>query len=272
MVIEVNIVGWIIGNVLIDNGSSADIIFTSTFQCMGLAPHMLAPPEKPLVGFGGKLIRSNWKISLPVSFEDLDNARVEHIMFDVVDMYYPYSAIFGRGFINRFGAVSRQLVLCMKIPTPHGIITIFGDQNEARRIERGNTPGLQNVHHLADDQEKQQAYSEAKRDKDKTKISADGETKRVFLDGIPDRAVMIGADLSPQEEEELICFLNQNKDVFAWSTKDLQGVDQYIIEHRLDTDDRILPKKQNLRKCLRKKQRLWKQKSKDYKMLKLSEK
>jgi hypothetical protein len=83
---------------------------------------------------------------------------------------------------------------------------------------------------------------------------------------------MIGADLSPQEEEELICFLNQNKDVFAWSTKDLQGVDQYIIEHRLDTDDRILPKKQNLRKCLRKKQRLWKQKSKDYKMLKLSEK
>jgi hypothetical protein len=60
--------------------------------------------------------------------------------------------------------------------------------------------------------------------------------------------VTIGADLSPQEEEELICFLNQNKDVFAWSTKDLQGVDRYIIEHRLDTDDKILPKKQNLRK------------------------
>jgi hypothetical protein len=160
---------------------------------MGLTPHMLAPPEKPLVGFGGKSIRSSGKISLPVSFRDLDNARTKHIMFDVVDM-------FGRGFINMFDAVFRKLFLSMKIPAPHGVITVFGDQNEARRIEWGNTPGQQYVHHLADDQEKRQPCSEAKKDKEKIEISADGETKKVFLDGMPDRAVTIGADLSPQEE------------------------------------------------------------------------
>jgi hypothetical protein len=41
MVIEVNIVGWIIGNVLFDNGSSADILFLKTFEKMNLSQHML---------------------------------------------------------------------------------------------------------------------------------------------------------------------------------------------------------------------------------------
>jgi phage FluMu protein gp41 len=65
---------------------------------------------------------------------------------------------------------------------------------------------------------------------------------------MPDRAVTIGANLNPEKEKELIQFLNRNKDVFAWSAKDLQGVDRDIIEHALETDDRIAPKKQKLRK------------------------
>jgi hypothetical protein len=63
-----------------------------------------------------------------------------------------------------------------------------------------------------------------------------------------DRAVIIGAYLNPEEEKELIQFLNKNKDVFAWSAKDLQGVDRDIIEHALEIDERIVPKKQKLRK------------------------
>jgi SOS response regulatory protein OraA/RecX len=43
-------------------------------------------------------------------------------------------------------------------------------------------------------------------------------------------------------------FLNKNKDVFAWSAKDLQGVDRDIIEHTLETNEKIPPKKQKLRK------------------------
>jgi hypothetical protein len=42
--------------------------------------------------------------------------------------------------------------------------------------------------------------------------------------------------------------LNKNKDVFAWSAKDLQGVNRDIIEHTLETDEKIILKKQKLRK------------------------
>jgi hypothetical protein len=65
---------------------------------------------------------------------------------------------------------------------------------------------------------------------------------------MPNRAVTIGANLSPGEEKELIRFLNRNKDVFAWSAKDLQGIERDIIEHALETDERIVPKKQKLQK------------------------
>jgi hypothetical protein len=42
--------------------------------------------------------------------------------------------------------------------------------------------------------------------------------------------------------------LNKNKDVFAWSAKDLQGVDRDIIKHTLETNEKIMSKKQKLRK------------------------
>jgi hypothetical protein len=57
MVIEVNIAGWVISKVLVDNGSSADILFMKTFEKMNLSPHMLQRPEYPLLGFGGKPIK-----------------------------------------------------------------------------------------------------------------------------------------------------------------------------------------------------------------------
>jgi hypothetical protein len=86
MVIEVNIAGWVIGKILVDNGSSIDILFLKTFEKMNLTQHMLHPLEYPLQGFGGKPIKPVGKLSLPVSFGDLDNARTETLTFDVVDI------------------------------------------------------------------------------------------------------------------------------------------------------------------------------------------
>jgi hypothetical protein len=70
---------------------------------------------------------------------------------------------------------------------------------------------------------------------------------------MPDRAVTIGAHLNPEEEKELIQFLNKIKDVFAWSAKDLQGVDRDIIEHALEQMKEYLLKSRNFEKCPKKK-------------------
>ena len=84
--------------------------------------------------------------------------------------------------------------------------------------------------------------------KPQTKAQACEDTKRVPLDPlVPNKQVIIGTRLSQEEEDKLIEFLRSNKDVFAWSSNDL-GVSREIIEHKLDIDPKIRPKKQKLRK------------------------
>jgi hypothetical protein len=169
MVIEVNIVGWVIEKILVDNRSSADILFFKTFEKMNLSQHMLHRPDYPLQGLRGKPIKPVGNVSLPVSFKDPDNARTETLTFDVVDIYHPYLAIFGRGFMKKFDVVIRQQFLCMKIRAPKGVVTVFGDQQEARNIEKGHTPVQVNVYQLKTTEERKEPYEEAKRDKEKSR-------------------------------------------------------------------------------------------------------
>jgi hypothetical protein len=73
-----------------------------------------------------KELRPWEKISLPVSFRDQQNARTEYVTFDVVDLYYPYNTIFGRGFMNKFNTAIHMGYLYMKLLALHGVITIHG--------------------------------------------------------------------------------------------------------------------------------------------------
>jgi methyl coenzyme M reductase alpha subunit len=60
--------------------------------------------------------------------------------------------------------------------------------------------------------------------------------------------VCIGVEVSQQEQAELLAFLDKNSDVFVWSTSDLVGVNRDIIEHRLQVNPSVKPKKQKLHK------------------------
>jgi hypothetical protein len=71
---------------------------------MGLNKKQLKEAPKPLYGFKGKKIEPLGSISLLVSFGSPANPHTEYIIFDVVDMSYPYNAIFGRGLLNTFEA------------------------------------------------------------------------------------------------------------------------------------------------------------------------
>ena len=54
----------------------------------------------------------------------------------------------------------------------------------------------------------------------------------------------VGAQLLPQEREELIEFLRKNVDVFAWNAYEALGVDPNFIYHYLNVNPFVTPRKQ----------------------------
>jgi hypothetical protein len=134
-----------VGRVLVDNGSSADILTWQCFSDMGFKRDDLQKVEHPLYGFCNKRIEALGKIDVNVTFGQDATMRTEVITFDVVDFVYLYNAIFGRNTINKFAAVIHQGYLLMKIPTVTGVISVYDSQEEARRAE-WNTSVHRQVH------------------------------------------------------------------------------------------------------------------------------
>jgi hypothetical protein len=105
------------------------------------------------------------------------------------------------------------------------------------------------VHALDEAVESNEVEKQPKADREKVNMQPDCETKRVLLDVmVLDQTVVIGSNLLADEEANLVQFLQKNKDVFAWSAKDLIGVDRSFIEHKLNIDPSVKPRKQKLRK------------------------
>ena len=70
------------------------------------------------------------------------------------------------------------------------------------------------------------------------------ELEKVTIDSDQEKYFQIGAQLPPQEKEELLAFLRKNVDVFAWSAYEAPGVDPNFICHYLNVNPTIIPKKQ----------------------------
>jgi hypothetical protein len=242
MVISCVIKGFLVYNVLVDTASAADIIFVKAFRQMQEPDDNIHDATHPLCGFEGRQIMALGKITMPVTFGYVNNTRTERVVFDIVDMEYPYNAIIGRGTLNAFEAVLHPAYLCMKIPSEQGPIVVHGSQEAARRAE-GSWTDSKAIHNI----DEVEAYQQYKHKREKA-ASADQPKPMLLCEDIVEQKVLLGSQLSNEQEKTLIRFLFKNKDVFAWTTNDLCGVNRDIIEHSLNVDLSFRPRKQRLRK------------------------
>jgi hypothetical protein len=72
----------------------------------------------------------------------------------------------------------------------------------------------------------------------------------LLCEDIAEQKVLFGSQLSEEQEKALLKFLFNNKDVFAWLANDLCGVNRDVIEHSLNVDLTVTPRKQKLWKML----------------------
>ena len=67
---------------------------------------------------------------------------------------------------------------------------------------------------------------------------------KITIEDDPEKFFQVGSQLPQQEREELVEFLKQNIDVFAWNTYEALGVDPNFICHHLNVNPLVIPKKQ----------------------------
>jgi hypothetical protein len=194
----------------------------------------------PLCGFGGKQIVALGKITMPVTFGYVHNTRTEQVVFDIVDMEYPYNAIIGRGTLNAFEAILHPAYLCMKIQSEQGPIVVHGSQEAARKAE-GSWTDLKAIHNINETE----AYHPYKHKREKA-ASADQPKPMLLCEDIAEQKVLLGSQLSDEQEKTSLRFLFNNKYVFAWTANDLCGVNRDIIEHSLNVDSSFRLRKERL--------------------------
>jgi hypothetical protein len=95
LVVTINIAGFTTRRVMIDNGSSADILYFPTYQRMKLDKDRLRPMDAPLVGFTGDRVCPVGIITLPITVSTYPKTVSKTIDFLVVNYPSTYNAIIG---------------------------------------------------------------------------------------------------------------------------------------------------------------------------------
>ncbi|XP_074324003.1 uncharacterized protein LOC141660923 [Apium graveolens] len=194
----------IIGNcpvmrVLVDNGASMDILFHDTFIRMGYNDSQLTPSDAPIYWFNHVECKVEGAIQLLVTIGEEPKEATQMLNFQVVKAASTYNAIMGRIGIHAFKAVPSTYHMVLKFPTRNGVGEARGDQKMTRNC-----------------------YVAV--------LKPDGTGED------PEKVTYIGASLDKPLKGRITTFLQENRDVFAWTEADMPGIDPNLITHRLNVD------------------------------------
>ena len=225
LVIMLNIEGFNTKRILVNNGSSADIIYLPAFQQLKLDPKRLRLFESPLVSFNGDRVYPRGIMTLTVTVGTQPRQLTHQLDFLVVDCPSSYNVIIGRPILNRWKAAMSTYCLKIKFPTDNGVGEVRRNQILARECYQAVLAKRENHTWIIGEEENNVEALET------VALVEDGTTK----------TTRIGTTLSPKMRTRLIQFLKENLDVFAWSPEDMPCISPKIIQHKLNVDSERKP-------------------------------
>ncbi|KAJ8477085.1 hypothetical protein OPV22_020812 [Ensete ventricosum] len=243
LVISIRMANAYVKRVMIDTGSSADILYFNVFQRLGLTDLDLTPLTSTLTRFTGDSISPMGTTTIPVTIGGEPRSKTLMVPFMVVRLPSAYNAIIGRPTLNRLRAVVSTYHRVLKFPTRNGVGEVRSDPKEFRQCYLAATtlckkPRTGLINATAPDP------AEDARD-------AHSAEKILELPLDPSRIgkmVKVGSELTENQQIQLIYFLMKNDDVFAWTPNDMPGVDPEIAQHYLNISPDARPVKQRPRK------------------------
>ena len=85
-----------------------------------------------LTGFSGEIKVPEGKVTLPITVGNASRYITMVDEFQVVDSTFSYNVIIGRQWMHDLGIIPSSFHQCMKIVIQEEVVTIRGDQREAR--------------------------------------------------------------------------------------------------------------------------------------------
>jgi hypothetical protein len=129
LVVTMQIGDFEVKRILIDPGSSAEIMYDSLFKGLGLEHKDLDRKVDPLYGFSGESVMPVGRVTVKVHAGTVSSPTE----FWVLNSYSPYNAILGRPWLHKMRAVPSTLHQRLRFPTLEGIMEVRGDQVIAKQ-------------------------------------------------------------------------------------------------------------------------------------------
>ena len=140
MVLDPIIDGYRLTRVLMDGGSSLNLIYEDTVRKMGINPSRISQSNTTFEGvIPGVEAYGRGSVILEVTFGSPGNSRSEELLFTIAPFQSSYHALLGRTAFARFNALPHYGYLTLKMPGPRGVITISGITERSSRVEEHAT-------------------------------------------------------------------------------------------------------------------------------------
>ena len=150
IVISLITAGRTVHRVLVDQGSSAVVMFWPTFEKLQLSPDQLRPYGGCMYGFVGDQVKVRGYIELRTTFTDGLVSRTKKIRYLVVNALSAYNILLGRPTLKKTGVVPSIRHMKVKLPSMEGmIITIRSDQKEVKKCYENSLKNKRYVCHVS---------------------------------------------------------------------------------------------------------------------------
>ncbi|XP_016436750.1 uncharacterized protein LOC107762864 [Nicotiana tabacum] len=144
LVISLNILDFKIKRVLVDLGSSTNIIQWRVLEQAKLTESII-PATKLLTWFNLASVTTRGKILLPTNAKGM----MKTTMFEVADGDTGYNIILGKPWLHEMKVVPSTYHQLLKFPTPEGIKQIMGDEPTTREINVISVSSSKGKEHVA---------------------------------------------------------------------------------------------------------------------------
>ncbi|RWW65391.1 hypothetical protein BHE74_00027306 [Ensete ventricosum] len=121
LVISVRITNALVKRVMVDTGSSVDILYKDAFLKLGLTTTNLSPMNSTLIGFTRDFVVPLGMIVLPITLSQEHQSKTLMVTFMVVGLPTTCNIILGWLTLNRLRAVVSTYHRAMKFPTRAGL-------------------------------------------------------------------------------------------------------------------------------------------------------